>query len=109
MDGKREATDHFADVKHQGPKYRKAKEIQSYQTSTTVSARIVHLPTTFLGTAGQSKKQDQASPQGKLNKSNSHLVSQHSCVTERISYTWAGSNGNGNPLHSCCSQPSVPR
>jgi len=57
MEGKREGTDHFADIKHQATKYKKAKEIQSCQTSTT-SASIVHLPTIFLGTAGQSKKQD---------------------------------------------------
>lgn len=76
-------------------KYKKAKEIQNYQTSSSISARIVHLPTSFLGSTGQPKKQDQTqTPRGKLKKSNSHLLSQHSCVTERINYTWAGSNGS---------------
>lgn len=96
----RKRTDHFADVKRQGTKYRKAKEIQSYQTSTTASARIVHLPTTLLRIAGESKKQDQTQrPEEKL-KRNSHLLSQHSYLKKRIKYTWAGSNGSGNPLCS---------
>lgn len=42
IEGKSEGTDHFTDVKHQGTKYRKAKEIQSYKTSTTVS--FTYLP-----------------------------------------------------------------
>lgn len=47
MEEKREGMDLFADMKHQKTKYRKVNEIKSYQTCTTLSARIVHLPGTF--------------------------------------------------------------
>lgn len=41
-----------------------------------------------------------AEPTGEAKETNSHLLSQQSCITERINYTWAGPNSNGNPLCS---------